>query len=214
MSQENVEVVRRAVEALERGRLRCLVGRSIPPRCARTSDRGPEGGPIAGHEGCRAFWRGLHDAGRTVAPRSRSSATAGDRRARWVRLQGVGKDSGVPSTGSGLAGLKVRDGQAICDGGSTERRRGPRSRGAVGVGDVAGERGDSQALVRRDCRGRPGLGSMGCRPHRRQHPGVPGQPGRIGAMRACSAGGMTSRRSSRERGCSSTRRHHWMTRGS
>ena len=30
----------------------------------------------------------------------------------------------------------------------------------------------------------------------------------------CSAGGMTSRRSSRERGCSSTRRHDLMTRGS
>ena len=38
--------------------------------------------------------------------------------------------------------------------------------------------------------------------------------GRIGAMRACSAGGMTWRRSSRERGCGSTRRHDWMTKGS
>ena len=154
MSQENVEIVQRSMRACERARLRKLaetrpsrrrlgsvLARVWPPT---RSLPGPDGGPHVGCGDLGSVWRDFRMRGRA------NHRTCGDRVVGSARASKPGRrTSGIDRVSRcGSASLDCREGKLVRDTHLLEPRGSPRSRGALGVGDVAGERGDRAASDR------------------------------------------------------------------
>jgi ketosteroid isomerase-like protein len=96
MSQENVELVRRAYDAFRRKDVEALVALHEPtceisPLIVRV-----EGGtPYRGHEGVRAFWKDVHAAFDDWLPEPEEISDYGDTLIVRMHFRGRGRDSGV-----------------------------------------------------------------------------------------------------------------------
>ena len=138
MSQANVELARRGFEAINSGDVETLVALSHPEVEAIPRILGVEGGDsYRGHDGVRELWQNIFsvfpDFHATVLEiRAVADATISN-----VRVQGSGGESGFPSEDTVA---RVARWQGHLDEDVSRQSRSPRSRGAVGVGDVAGER--------------------------------------------------------------------------
>ena len=158
MSQENVEIPRRLIDAFNRGR--CPAGSNCSiPTLEWYPDRWPHldsARVYRGRDGVRqcvrAIWPGLEG---FQPVDERVPSTLGDRvvvRGRWHRSRSRQRAS--RSRQLVAWALRDRGRQERPNGGSSRIERGPRSRGPVGVGDVAGERGGrASRLSRRGTRG-------------------------------------------------------------
>ena len=148
----------RALDAFSRGDFDALLAMfyedvEVFSRLAPLGD-----GSYRGHDGVRSWWQNLHDAFPDFAlealeVRDLGDVTLGARavpRPRW--------QSGAPIDETFWQVAHWRDGKVIRYSSLRQRGRGPRSRGAVGVGDVAGERGVVRAASSmRSGRGLDGL---------------------------------------------------------
>ena len=147
MSQENVEIVRAVFEAWNAGDMDALRELYDPDVIVRTPEGWPEPGPFVGREAVMRQFEQLRETWDADALELISDfIDAGDRVAvRFIwRGAGHGPESNMELTGV----YTVRKGRIVCHGVLLGSRGGPRSRGAVGVGDVAGERGDRASRIR------------------------------------------------------------------
>ena len=168
MSEENVEIVRRAVEAFEREGLDGSL-RHYDPEIEWSTTEGAsiEAATYRGHEGVRRYFGHLDDEFDDLRFEVQELIEAGDQVILTVRAGGRGKTSGAPveltmSRRLHAAGRHDRPHAQLRGQG-----RGPRSRRAVGVGDVAGERGKAPEELRRVQRSLEGAESAGGDPRRR-----------------------------------------------
>ena len=146
MSQENVEVVRRMFEAFVRG-LQCAIGAAFDTGTLaadvewQTSDlMGPE--TFRGREGFIEFMRRWTEDFQGYGISSSGPFDAGDDRVVGLLHQwATGKGSGVPVELNLAIVYELDAGRVIRMCNYTSQAGGPLSRWAVGLGDVAGERG-------------------------------------------------------------------------
>ena len=152
MSQENLALARHAFEAWIRGDLDTLF-KTYDPAIEWDNTRWegwPEEQVYYGHEGVRRlFHEWLSSWERFEAGADDYLDIGGDQVLLLVWQRGLGPGSQVPvhmdwALLATLKGGLVRRVQAYSD-----QARGPRSRGAAGVGDVAGERGVRASQLRR-----------------------------------------------------------------
>ena len=148
MSQENVEAVRLSIEAYRRGDWLAATAYLAPDVIWEVGQELPAQGPAA----VRDMWQRWTSDWEELEMVGEELIDAGDERRRRHALAGAVADAAEsPIDGwvfevSRLPGRPVRtEGQEF----ETHSRPGPRSRGAVGVGDVAGERGDRPSRSRR-----------------------------------------------------------------
>jgi ketosteroid isomerase-like protein len=114
MSQENIDVARRATETLAEGDFGAWLALHHPSCELAPHIVATEGGePYRGHDGCRAFWEDIHDAFDDWRPQVEELRDCGAAVLVGIRFQGVGKDSGVPIDRRVWQVFKVLDGQAI-----------------------------------------------------------------------------------------------------
>ena len=101
-----------------------------------------------GHEGVRQFWREALSVFGEIDFEVEELIDAGDQVLAVIRERQVGRASGVPVETTHLAvwTLAVRQGHS--DAGVRRPPARPRSRRAVGVGDVEGERREDQGAAR------------------------------------------------------------------
>ena len=189
MSQENVELTRRAFDALDRRDLDEFVA-FHDPSCEIKPLLAAVAGDYHGCAGVREWLDDLFGAfpDFTIPPRRCSRGWRPDT---WPRTRisahgAHGMDSAVPMIDQ-LSWSAVRDpitAEVILVGHLPYRARGPRSRGAAGVGDVAGERGDrGEALERVLESGQAGIGAGDPPPGLRVAPRVVPESGRDAAKR-------------------------------
>jgi ketosteroid isomerase-like protein len=96
MSEENVELMLRGVDAWNRGDLGWFLDHMTEDFEFRTAQLFPDLDPIySGHDGWRAFWRTWRDAWETVTIRVERIEDLGDRALVVVTFDGVGRGSGV-----------------------------------------------------------------------------------------------------------------------
>ena len=115
---------------------------------------GMEGG-YRGHDGIRRWWAGLTGTFPDFRAEVVEVRDFGDLTLAVLRMRGHGVESDTPVDAAGWQVSHFRDGRCLGWRVYDQRERGPRSRGAVGVADVAGERGACasrmyDALNRRD----------------------------------------------------------------
>ena len=137
MSQENVELIRRAFQAFDDRDSRRAAGGPGPRTWRRFPDRAGWRRGYSGHEGVRRWLARL--LGTFPDFRRRSSSWSDLSIDRGPRMRGhvAGSDTPVDAR---LASSPVTRGE-VQRMARLQTERGTRSRGAVGVGDVAGERG-------------------------------------------------------------------------
>ena len=143
MSQENVEIVRRMYDAFHAGDVERALSHFDPNVAGRRVQRAA---PSRHRQGARVCERGRHAVGwppgRNGVRRSRRCVTSASRVLVLSVQRGRGKGSGV-EVEARYAMLYDLHGDAIIGMRMYGKvARGPRSRRAAGVGDVAGERGD------------------------------------------------------------------------
>ena len=143
MSEENVELTLRAADAINRRDLDAYLELCDPeveliPRILEVEG----GGSYRGHERVRTWWGNLFDVFPDFNGENEEVRDLGDVTVARARMSGQGIGSDAPTeqlawvvteSGGGRRGSWGR----VC----LERGRGPRCCRAVGVGDVAGERG-------------------------------------------------------------------------
>jgi ketosteroid isomerase-like protein len=96
MSEENVELGLRGVDAWNRGDLGWILDHLTEDFEFRTAQLFPDLDPIySGHDGWRAFWRTWRDAWETVTIRVERIEDLGDRALVVVTFDGVGRGSGA-----------------------------------------------------------------------------------------------------------------------
>ena len=150
MSQ-NVELLYRCYDAFSRRDLDAYLALVDPEWNSRRAISQLEGGSVyRGHDGVRVWWRTLF----AVFP-DFSSEVLEVREPRRdslivsIRVRGHGVEGGVPFEEVWLAGNPWRvTARSTWCAELRNRGRSPRSRWAVGVGDVAGERGDRASRLR------------------------------------------------------------------
>ena len=144
MSQENVEIVRRIIAAANDADTGGVLASSAPIRIAYSNggccgaDR-----PIAGSRRGRVEQRHVRWVCRMerLHSRSRRSSTAGDD-VSWSARFGRGRNAALECIVTTFAWVTwVHEPEGRLAAWATRPPPGPRSRGAAGVGDVAGERG-------------------------------------------------------------------------
>ena len=144
MSQENVEAVRLVYSAWSDGDLDALLAVCDPGVELLTSGAFPDLVPVyRGHDGIRAFWQSMRVPWESFHLDPERMVEGEDCAVVAVRFRAQGKDSGVATelrTGPCAAAQRWLG----CQGFDPHVvQRGPRSRGPLGVGDVARERGGS-----------------------------------------------------------------------
>jgi ketosteroid isomerase-like protein len=112
MSQENLEIVRRAWEATDRGDSEALFA-LYDPAIVWQSHYGPISGSYHGHEGVRQFFREWTDPLETFHARAEEFIDAGDCVVVDVRVWARGKGSGVEAEMPQGHLCRVRDGLLI-----------------------------------------------------------------------------------------------------
>jgi ketosteroid isomerase-like protein len=115
MSQENVELVREAFEAFNRGDLEEALERMHPDIEWRTLDAFPDAGTYRGREGVREFWHTWRDTFRGFRLHlEKCLAVRENHVLATFRVSGEGAESGVGVESPAVFQLgEMRDGQVI-----------------------------------------------------------------------------------------------------
>ena len=140
MSQENIEVVQRSFEALSRRDCRSVVALADPDVEFFRGSHRPMTGRPPGTMG-RANMASFAEAFESVPTDPSDASTWEIDEVVCNRFRAPGRHSGVEEDGAVLCKRSDSATARCCGPGLSVRGRSPRSRGAVGVGDVAGERG-------------------------------------------------------------------------
>ena len=143
MSQENVELASQVMDALRRRDLSLVIALTDPEVEWHSffAELG-DGGVYRGHDGTRQYMRDLTDAWEIVRADVDDRIGVGDLAVLVGRIHYRGRSSGIETETPAGWMLKFRHGRVVCFRAFREPEQSPRSRGATGVGDVAGERGD------------------------------------------------------------------------
>jgi ketosteroid isomerase-like protein len=113
MSRENVELARRAADAVNRRDLDALLALTDPEVVAVPRTLGVEGGTYHGHEGIRTWWDGIFSAFpdfniEVISLRGISDMTLGN-----LCIRGRGEGSGAPFEDVVWQAGRVRDGKVV-----------------------------------------------------------------------------------------------------
>jgi ketosteroid isomerase-like protein len=93
MSDQQVEIVRRALERWSRGDLEGFIEGMDPEIEWRTSGIYPDVDPVyRGHEGFRKFWRDFHEIWETLSMELRDTVVMGDQVAFSFHFDATGRD--------------------------------------------------------------------------------------------------------------------------
>jgi ketosteroid isomerase-like protein len=115
MSQENVEVAKRGVEAFRRGDIDAVLEEvGDDAQFDFTGVRGPYRGIYVGREGARELLEAFREAWASIMPVSTEYFEAGDRVVIALRARFQGRGSGIEVDGGGMgAVLTLRDGKIV-----------------------------------------------------------------------------------------------------
>jgi ketosteroid isomerase-like protein len=115
MSQENVEVVKRGVEAFRRGDIDAFLEEvSDDAEFDFSRVRGPYRGIYVGREGARELLGAFREAWASITPMSTEYSEVGDRVVLALRARFHGRGSGIEVEGGGMgAVLTLRDGKIV-----------------------------------------------------------------------------------------------------
>ena len=115
MSQENVEIVREAIEAFNRGDLEAALQRMHPDIEWQTLDAFPDAGTYRGHEEVREFWQTWRQTFRGFRLHVEECVPVGEHFVlATFRVAGEGAGSGVGVESPAVFQLgEMRDGQVI-----------------------------------------------------------------------------------------------------
>jgi ketosteroid isomerase-like protein len=141
MSQENVEIVRAAYDAFNRGDVEASLAFLDEDVEWFDSPEVPGGGVHRGPEGVRRGFADWLGAWESYTAETEELIDARDQVLAAVTLRGRGKQSGVETSWDLWHLWTLRDSKGRARASIHEQGRSPRSRRTQGVGDVAGERG-------------------------------------------------------------------------
>lgn len=113
MSEENVELTRRAFGAVSRRDLDALLALTDPEVVAVPRILAVEGGALHGHDGIRTWWEGIFAAFPEFDTEVISIRGIGDVTVANVRAHGRGGGSGVPFEDPVWVVSRVREGKVI-----------------------------------------------------------------------------------------------------
>lgn len=115
MSDENVEVVRKAIEAFNRGDFEAALGWMHAEIEWHTLDGFPDADTYRGREEVREFWEAWRDAFRGFRLHLEECVSVSEQHVlATFRLSGEGAGSGVPTESPAVFQLgEIRDGQVI-----------------------------------------------------------------------------------------------------
>ena len=111
MPGENVEIVRRAFEAVGRGDLDGFLALMDSEVVAIPRIVAIEGGSLSGHDGIRRWWDGVFSAFPDFQVEIGSVRGTGDATVSEVRITGHGQGSGAPFEDAVWVAARVRDGK-------------------------------------------------------------------------------------------------------
>ena len=145
MSEENVEIIRRAYEAYDRGDRYAFVA-DIAPECEFVAAGTVPGrtGTYRGPEGYKKFVAWLDEEFSDSHAELDAIIDAGDSVVVGATLRGRGRQSGIPATFTFWQVWAFANGQIVGGQGFANKAQ-ALARRAVGVGDVGGERRDCAA---------------------------------------------------------------------
>jgi ketosteroid isomerase-like protein len=98
MSQENVEVVERAWQALNRGDVDALVNLLTEDVDLRPPVHLVDGAVFTGHAGARAWWRRVQESWTALEGAPHELASAGEHVVMAIDMRVVGRESGVAAS--------------------------------------------------------------------------------------------------------------------
>ena len=114
MSQENVELARRADDAFKRGDLDAFLALCDPDLEFHSRLVAIEGGgPYRGHDGIRAWWENIHAAWRDFSSEIDEVRSLGEMTVTRLTLHGHGMDSDAPWEQAQWHVVEWRNGKAI-----------------------------------------------------------------------------------------------------
>jgi ketosteroid isomerase-like protein len=115
MSQENVEVVRRSVEAYRDGDIDAVMAEfDDDVECDFSAVRGPYRGVYRGREDARKLVEALREVWATITPLSTEYIEAGDKVVLATRARFHGRGSGVTVGGGGMGAVyTLRNGKIV-----------------------------------------------------------------------------------------------------
>jgi ketosteroid isomerase-like protein len=113
MSRENVELARRAIDAVNRQDLDALLALNDPEVVAVPRTLGVEGGTYHGHEGVRAWWDGIFSAFPDFKVEVISVRGTGEMTLANLRVRGHGEGSGAPFEDVIWQVARARDGRVV-----------------------------------------------------------------------------------------------------
>jgi ketosteroid isomerase-like protein len=113
MSQENVELTRRAYEALSRRDLDAFLAATDPDVVAVPRIVAIEGGALRGHDGMRRWWGSILSAFPDFDAEVISVRGIGDMTIASVRVTGHGQGSGAPFEDAIWVASRLRDGKVV-----------------------------------------------------------------------------------------------------
>jgi ketosteroid isomerase-like protein len=96
MSRENLELARRAIDAVNRQDLEALLALTDPEVVAVPRTLGVEGGTYHGHDGVRTWWEGIFSAFPDFSVEAISLRGIGETTLANLRVRGHGEGSGAP----------------------------------------------------------------------------------------------------------------------
>ena len=148
MSQENVEIVRRTLEAFNRGDKADWLADHDPDAVMIPARQWPENAPIRGADAIWDFYLAATDTWDEGATQIGEVIGSGDTLVINNRRDARGRASGANVEFSYWSVIHIPERKGGPPRMVRRPRRGPRSRRAAGVGDVAGERRAGAASAR------------------------------------------------------------------
>ena len=113
MSSENVEVVRRGLEAFNRGDLDAALQFAHPEVEWHDAPDMPDAGTYRGHAAVKKRWEAMHDALDGFYAKPERLLDAGDRVVAFLRVGGTGRGSGITVDRKVAHVWTIRDGKGI-----------------------------------------------------------------------------------------------------
>jgi hypothetical protein len=113
MSEENVENVRRGIDAWNRGDLDEWLAGFAPKAELHTTGRFPDQGVYRGRAGLERYWSEIHEAAEEMSVTVTDMRAIGDKVFQAVTARGRGKRSGVPIEQPIWFVTTLRDGLAV-----------------------------------------------------------------------------------------------------
>jgi ketosteroid isomerase-like protein len=113
MSQENVEIFRRAQEAYNEGDWDAVLATMDPNVVFDSTRAGPDGEVYRGHEGAKRFWRMLRDVFGSLRNEPEEIIDNGDRLFTRIRQRSTGRASGAMTEDVIYQIITLNEGKAI-----------------------------------------------------------------------------------------------------